>query len=174
MDCRRNGPWNNSTTCDSKPTAAWQSMQQPSGTLTGETVKPEEVAAQPSGQNSGSRQIQPINRINRIDASIRTAPSIPPVAFASALRLLRLLGIPMPASKSLRNPSPSLSVAPIESLGPGRRPLCLRHSADFLLTCRRGDGYAPTHVLCSSEPLSPRSPAIPRLHDADLWFCAEN
>ena len=39
----------------------------------GETAKLE-AAVQPSGQNRGSRQIQPINRINRMEASTRTAP----------------------------------------------------------------------------------------------------
>src|ERR1700719_2302976 len=71
--CRRDGPRNNSWTCHSKPSAAWQSMQQPSVTLIGETAKLEVGVVQPSGQNSGSRQIQPINRIKRIEASTRTA-----------------------------------------------------------------------------------------------------
>jgi hypothetical protein len=38
----------------------------------GETAELEGAAEQPSGQNSGSRQIQPINRINTIEASSRT------------------------------------------------------------------------------------------------------
>src|ERR1700739_4026998 len=72
IGCRIDGPRNNSGTLHSKPRVAWHSMQKQSVMLIGETAELEGAAEQPSGQNSGSRQIQPINRINTIEASSRT------------------------------------------------------------------------------------------------------
>ena len=81
--CRRDGPRNNSWPCHSKPSAAWQSMQHPSGALRAERLTLEGVFVHPSGQNSGSRQVQPIITSKSTEASSRTVRIIPLAAFAS-------------------------------------------------------------------------------------------